>query len=129
MKILGIALLVLFCWVSDSVAQPAPKTSGVTLSTVSVTAHNQAVQACASQTDGCSISIPPTAASGVWFFILNEGTACTSVTQARGIYIEKPNGYTCSPHEPGGYCYNWKGKSCMILNAAGTAVSVEVTSR
>lgn len=129
MRTLGIALVVWSLWAAPVGAQPSPKTSGVTFATVSVSAANQAVQACASQVDGCSISLPPDSPSGVWFFILNEGTACTAITQRRGIYIERPGGYTCSPYEPGGYCYNWKGKSCMILNAAGGAVSAEVTQR
>lgn len=126
---LFVMLVVVLMWASPGAAQPSPKTGGVTLSTVPVTAHDAAIQACDSQTDGCSISVPPDAANGVWFFLLNTGTACSAVTQRRGVWIAKGNGYTCSPHEPGGYCFNWKGQSCLILNAAGTAVATEVTKR
>ena len=62
-------------------AQPfVPKTSGATLKTVSVTASNAAVQACAAVVDGCTVQVPSDAAVGIRLILVNAGTACSAIT-------------------------------------------------
>ncbi len=131
MKLLQTALVVCALSVAVDVHGQgfSPKESGATLKTVSVTASNQATQACASISDGCTVSIPTDAASGVWLSLVNKGTACTAVTQKRGVYLAPGNSYVCDPYELGGYCHNWIGQTCLILNTGSTAVSAEVTER
>lgn len=122
-------LLLLLLLPTTTWAQFSPKDGGVTLKSVTVTASNAGVQACTQVKDSCTVSVPTTAAVNIWLFKLNVGTACSAVTQKRGIPLTANGGYVCSPYEPGGYCYNWKGQVCLIRESGSGDIITEVTEQ
>src|SRR5262245_42353053 len=110
-------------------APPSPKTSGVTHPVVSVTSSTSGVAACPSNTDGVTVCVP-TGGVTIWLDLVNTGGTCAaSLTARNGIPITPGQCYICATEELGGFCWNWVGLVCLILDSGSTAVTPLVTCR